>query len=83
VHAFDPTVHVDELNGITVMQDPYAVCEGADVLAVLTEWDEFRWFDVDKVASVIKAKHVVDARNLLDRAAYVRAGFTYQGIGRP
>ena len=32
--------------------DPYAACEGADVLVVLTEWDEFRWLDLDKVAGV-------------------------------
>ena len=82
VRAFDPTVHVDTLNGITVLQDPYAACEGADALAVLTEWDDFRWLEVDKVAEVMKSKSVVDARNLLDRAAYLRAGFRYQGIGR-
>ncbi len=35
--------------------DPYAACEGADVLVVLTEWDEFRWLDFDKVAAVMAA----------------------------
>jgi UDPglucose 6-dehydrogenase len=82
VRGYDPTVSVPNLDGIEVMTDPYSVCEGADVLAVLTEWDEFRWLDVDKVASLMKHKAVVDARNLLDRAALIRAGFAYQGIGR-
>jgi UDPglucose 6-dehydrogenase len=82
VRAYDPTVHVSDLNGIQVVPDPYAACEGADVLTVLTEWDEFRWLDIDKVASVMTNLAVVDARNLLDRNAVLRAGFTYQGIGR-
>jgi UDPglucose 6-dehydrogenase len=82
VRGYDPTVHLPELNGIQICADPYAVCEGAHVLTVLTEWDEFRWLDIDKVASVMANLAVVDARNLLDRNAVLRAGFTYQGIGR-
>jgi UDPglucose 6-dehydrogenase len=81
VHGYDPTVHAP-LPGIATLQDPYAVCDGADVLAVLTEWDEFRWLEADKVAALMTGRGVVDARNLLDRNAYVRAGFNYQGIGR-
>jgi UDPglucose 6-dehydrogenase len=81
VQGYDPTVHAD-LNGITVTADPYAATEGADVLLVGTEWDEFRWLDIDKVASVMNGKAVVDARNLLDGAALKRAGFSYVGIGR-
>jgi UDPglucose 6-dehydrogenase len=81
VQGFDPTVRRD-LDGIEVRQDPYAACEGAAVLAVLTEWDDFRWLDVDKVAELMPGRQVVDARNLLDRSAWQRAGFTYTGIGR-
>ena len=81
VRAYDPAVK-RPLEGIDVVDDPYAAVEGAEVLVVLTEWDEFRWLDVDKVAGAMGAKHVVDARNLLDRAAWQRRGFEYQGIGR-
>jgi UDPglucose 6-dehydrogenase len=49
---------------------------------VLTEWDEFRWLDFDKVASVMAAPVILDARNLLDPASVRRRGFTYQGLGR-
>ena len=80
VHAYDPTVSAD-LEGITVCADAYAACEGAAVLAVLTEWDEFRWLDVDKVASAMSGRSVVDARNLLDRTAW-QAQFNVTGIGR-
>ncbi len=80
VQAYDPTVR--SLEGIDVRPDPYAACEGAAVLAVLTEWDELRWLDFDKVASVMAAPRVVDTRNLLDRASLVRSGFNYRGVGR-
>jgi UDPglucose 6-dehydrogenase len=81
VHAFDPTV-VDELEGIQVFRDPYAACQDASVLAVLTEWDEFRWLDFDKVKEALARPSIVDGRNLLDAAAMKRRGFTYEGIGR-
>jgi UDPglucose 6-dehydrogenase len=81
LRAYDPTVS-GALDGLDTCPDPYAACEGAQVLAVLTEWDEFRWLDFAKVASIMASPAVVDARNLLDRAALVRAGFTYLGIGR-
>jgi UDPglucose 6-dehydrogenase len=86
VQAFDPAVAAGSsgrgLDGIDVRADPYAACEGAAVLVVLTEWDEFRRFDFTKVAAALKEPRVVDARNLLDPAALRRRGFTYEGIGR-
>jgi UDPglucose 6-dehydrogenase len=81
VQAYDPTVDSDR-PGIAVCADPYSACEDARVLAVLTEWDEFRWLDFDKVASLMAAPNIVDARNLLDRASLRRAGFGYEGVGR-
>jgi UDPglucose 6-dehydrogenase len=89
VRAFDPTVSnpVDPrkagvLEGIEVVDDPYAACEGAEVLLVLTEWEEFRWLDFDKVGDSMASRRIVDARNLLDRDAMRRKGFAYEGIGR-
>jgi UDPglucose 6-dehydrogenase len=81
VQAFDPTVET-ALDGIGFCVDAYEACAGADVLAVLTEWDEFRWLDPDHVRTLMTAAQVVDARNLLERSAWQRAGFAYQGIGR-
>jgi UDPglucose 6-dehydrogenase len=89
VRAFDPSTvspidarRASMLDGIEVTADPYAACEGAEVLLVLTEWDEFRWFDFDKVAAAMATPRVVDGRNLLDREALRRRGFAYQGVGR-
>jgi UDPglucose 6-dehydrogenase len=84
VKAFDPTVTSPPagLESIEIAADPYAACEGASVLALLTEWDEFKWLDLDKVADAMAERRVLDARNLLDRTALARRGFTYEGIGR-
>jgi len=85
IRAHDPTVAGPKAgvpDVVEVCDDPYATCEGADVLAVLTEWDDYRWLDASKVAEAMRGNAVVDARNLLDRNAWQRAGFGYQGIGR-
>jgi UDPglucose 6-dehydrogenase len=82
VRAYDPTVR-QPLPGIEVCLEPYGACQGASVLAVLTEWDELRGLDFDKIRSLMARPCIMDARNLLDPAAMRRAGFDYQGIGRP
>ncbi len=84
LRAYDPTVRAElpELPAVTVVDDPYAACEDAEVLVVLTEWDEFKWLDFDKVAEGMRAPRIVDGRNLLDRSALQRRGFAYEGIGR-
>jgi UDPglucose 6-dehydrogenase len=88
IRAYDPAVPASaaaadsRLDGIEVAEDPYGVCEGAAVLVVLTEWDEFRRLDFTKVAAAMEEPRVVDARNLLDPAALRRRGFAYEGIGR-
>ena len=81
VQAYDPTV-TTPLDDMKVCVDPYAACEGAHVIAVLTEWDEFRWLDFGKCHEVMAGTHVVDARNLLDPAAVRREGFAFTGVGR-
>lgn len=84
VRAYDPGAKRDSpmLTGIDVHDDPYAAAEGADVLVVLTEWDEFRWLDFAKVAGLMRTARIVDTRNLLEPAAVRRRGFVYEGLGR-
>ena len=67
---------------VEIVDDPYAAVEGAEVLTVLTEWDEFRWHDFDKVAELMSGRNIVDGRNLLDPSGLRRRGFVYRGIGR-
>lgn len=82
VSAFDPVGKDCPVEGVEIVDDAYAAAEGAEVVAILTEWNEFKFLDLDKLAEVVANKHIVDGRNLLDRGAVRRRGFTYQGIGR-
>jgi len=82
VRAYDPTVR-QPMPGVEVCLEPYGACRDASVLVILTEWDELRGLDFDKVRSLMARPSIVDARNLLDPAALRRAGFEYQGMGRP
>ncbi|HUQ63955.1 MAG TPA: UDP-glucose/GDP-mannose dehydrogenase family protein [Acidimicrobiales bacterium] len=86
IKAHDPAIartteHM-ALDGIELTDDPYGACDGAAVLVVLTEWDDFRRLDFTKVAAQMAEPRVVDARNLLDPPALRRLGFTYDGVGR-
>ncbi len=85
VRAYDPAAGEqaeNQLPGVVACQDAYEAANGSDVLAVLTEWDEFRWKDFDRILSSMRSASIVDARNLLDPAALRRRGFKYVGIGR-
>ena len=85
VCAYDPVAGeaaAGEIVGLEVASDAYEACDGADVLAILTEWDQFRWLDYSRVAAAMAQARVVDARNLLDPSAMRRLGFAYQGVGR-
>lgn len=87
LRAYDPAVPAsrtlpDGMPHLEVLDDPYAAVEGAEVLVVLTEWDEFKWLDMDKVRDLMATPSIIDTRNLLDRAALLRRGYTYKGIGR-
>jgi UDPglucose 6-dehydrogenase len=57
-------------------------CSGADVVLLLTEWDEFRKMQPAELAEVTRSKRILDARNCLDPQAWRDAGWTYRGFGR-
>jgi UDPglucose 6-dehydrogenase len=85
VRAFDPAAGETaqtRLKGLDVRPDVYEATAGADVVALLTEWDEFRWVDFDRIHASMARPAIVDARNLLDPTAMRRRGFTYEGVGR-
>jgi UDPglucose 6-dehydrogenase len=69
--------------GLDVVNEAHDAVQGAQVLALLTEWDEFRWLDFASIAHAMSTpRALIDARNLLDPAAMRRRGFAYQGVGR-
>ncbi|MGX7668075.1 UDP-glucose 6-dehydrogenase [Flavobacterium pedocola] len=67
---------------VTVITDPYKTCEGAHAIAVLTEWDEFKTYDWQRIYDgMLKPAFVFDGRNLLDKNKLEKIGFVYQAIG--
>jgi UDPglucose 6-dehydrogenase len=85
VAAFDPVAREQAekvFTGIEFANDAYAAAEGADALVIVTEWDEFRALDLDRIAAALRGKVLVDLRNVYDRQEAEEAGLAYYGIGR-
>ena len=85
VSAFDPVARQQAeqiFSGITFAEDAYAAADGADALVIVTEWDEFRALDLERITAILRGKVLVDLRNVYDRAEAEEAGLTYYGIGR-
>lgn len=67
---------------VKVVTDPYVACQEAHAVAVLTEWDEFKTYDWQKIyEGMYKPAFVFDGRNILDKEQLLEKGFTYNGIG--
>ena len=85
VRAFDP-VGMDEakalMDGPVWCTDAYDAMEGADAVAIVTEWNEFRALDLNRTKSLLKAPVMVDLRNIYRPEEMRDAGFTYVSIGR-
>ncbi|MBN9179646.1 MAG: UDP-glucose/GDP-mannose dehydrogenase family protein [Microbacterium sp.] len=56
---------------------------GADVVVLVTEWDEYRYLDPDAVGALVASRNVVDGRNSYDPARWRAAGWSYRGLGKP
>ncbi|PWC30929.1 UDP-glucose/GDP-mannose dehydrogenase family protein [Azospirillum sp. TSO22-1] len=86
VRAFDPAgMHeaAKLLPGVTWCEDSYQALDGADCVAILTEWNEFRALDLKRVKALLKRPVMIDLRNVYSPADMAAAGFTYTSIGRP
>ncbi|MDR3499419.1 MAG: UDP-glucose/GDP-mannose dehydrogenase family protein [Parvibaculum sp.] len=85
IRAYDPEGMEEArkyLSGIEWAKDAYGVMPGADALLILTEWNEFRVLDFDRIRSLLKAPLVIDLRNVYAPAEMADAGFTYHSVGR-
>ena len=85
VQVFDPegakeAAHM--LKDVDFKTGAYEAAEGADALVIITEWDQFRALDLDRLKLLLKSPTVVDLRNVYKPAEMVRHGFTYASIGR-
>ena len=85
VQAYDPEGHEARqmLPGVDFKAGPYDACEGAEALVIITEWDQFRALDLDRVKLLMGRPLVVDLRNIYPPAEMRARGFEYRSIGRP
>ena len=86
VRAFDPagTVEAEKLlQNVEFVSGPYFCAEGADVLVIITEWNEFRALDMKRLKSTMKSPILVDLRNIYTLEEANNAGFAYTSVGRP
>jgi len=85
VRAYDPEAmpHAREaFPDLDCRPDPYAAAEGADLVVVVTEWNEFRNLDLERLRGLMAAPVLVDLRNVYDPAKARALGFRYHGVGR-
>lgn len=88
IHAYDPqgmkeAKHLLPQTGITWFDNSYATLQGADAVVILTEWNEFRSLDLERVKALLSAPRMIDLRNIYKLDEMHKAGFAYTSIGRP
>jgi UDPglucose 6-dehydrogenase len=67
---------------VELVPEPYAAAEGADALVLVTEWNEFRRPDFERLKRIMRQPVLLDGRNVWDPEKVRALGFTYYGIGR-
>ena len=85
VRGYDPVamdVAGPLLPAVEMFNDPYSLAEGCDALMVITEWNEFKQLDLDKVKELLKSPVLFDGRNIYDPDEMKEMGFKYQAMGR-
>lgn len=85
VQAYDPVGAdnaIEEFANMTLCDNPYAVAENADVLVLMTEWNEFKQLNWDRIKDLMNEPIIVDGRNLYDPEEMKERGFIYRGVGR-
>ena len=85
IRAYDPQGRPKAdglLSGVEWCDSALEAAEGADILVMLTEWNEFRALDLSRVREVMAGNVLVDLRNMYPEALAEEAGFIYYGVGR-
>jgi len=85
VRGYDPIsmdVARSMMPAVELMDDPYTMATGCDALIVVTEWNEFKNLDMERIRSLLKQPILLDGRNIYNPEYMLRLGFTYMGIGR-
>lgn len=84
--AHDPAAMVEAAKHLTNVEwkdDPYAAAKGMDALVILTEWNEFRALNLDRLAKDLKTRRIIDLRNIYKTKEMAQRDFHYVSIGRP
>ena len=85
VKAYDPVAMEESrhfIDGIEYASDEYDAANGADVLVIVTEWNQFRALDMERLKGLLKAPRIADLRNIYEPAEMREMGFEYVGVGR-
>jgi len=85
LQAFDPAAMAEAsriLPSVTMCKDAYEACRGADALVIVTEWNQFRMLDLERVKSLLQEPILIDLRNIYEPTRMREAGFLYLSVGR-
>ena len=85
LRAFDPVAMraaEPHLPGVTLCKDAYQACEGADAAVIVTEWNQFRMLDLERVRVALRRPVMIDLRNVYEPDTLRKAGFEYSSVGR-
>jgi UDPglucose 6-dehydrogenase len=85
IKAYDPVaMHEAEkvLKDVEFAEDTYSAISGADALVFVTEWNQFRSLDLEKIKRLLKAPLIIDLRNIYDPPRMRESGFQYVAVGR-
>jgi UDPglucose 6-dehydrogenase len=85
IKAYDPIAMHEArkvLNDVEFAEDTYSAISGADALVFLTEWNQFRSLDLDKIKRLLRTPLIIDLRNIYDPPRMRESGFQYVAVGR-
>ncbi|MEL7571316.1 MAG: UDP binding domain-containing protein, partial [Eubacteriaceae bacterium] len=87
ISVFDPQAMDNARNkdlkdyDIEYAGDEYEAIKDSDAIVIVTEWNQFRILDFDRIQSIVKEKYFFDLRNIYEKSAIESKGFIYEGVG--
>jgi len=85
IKAYDPEAKETAkavMPNLDIVDDSYSVAEGADLIIVVTDWNEFKELDFNKIKNLMNTPNIIDTRNIYDPDNLRKLGFNYMGVGR-
>jgi UDPglucose 6-dehydrogenase len=85
VRGYDPVARrtaAPLMPAVEICDDAYVMADGCDALVIVTEWNEFKQLDLEKIKESLKSPVIYDGRNIYDPVLMKEMGFAYRAIGR-